>query len=84
MSVELIFRPNPIDMVDKSLIPSDGGLSFDTSPSTPQINRHNVTIESSDLLYVQINGVTQSELSDTTEQNIIDCVPSSHILTRDG
>ena len=82
MTVELVFSGGvPIATVDAALHPSGGGVGVDVSAESATINRHDVTIRKlgrTIIIHVDVSG----DLSDATEQAIIDAVPASHIQTR--
>ncbi|WP_436933705.1 hypothetical protein [Halovenus marina] len=70
--------------VDGQLLPSDGGVGFSVSASTSEINRRDLMIVSSaGRTEVRIDSLDMSDLSDSTEQAIIDAVPATHIQTRE-
>lgn len=83
MTVKLIFKNEiPISFVDELLLPSGEGVGFTISEGSTGINRHDVLISTAgSVTYVEIDDITISELSQNTEESIINTVAAEHIKT---
>lgn len=83
MTVRFHFKSDlSINDLSKAIWPDESGYAFDLSGDSPDISRHDIRVSKTGRqTYVEIDGVSKQNLSQTTVDNIIATVPTDHIQT---